>query len=62
MATNDNWGSASNAAQLQASGFAPSNALESAILITLNPGAYTAIVSGSGGGTGVGIVEVYATP
>src|SRR5258706_287699 len=51
IATNDNWGSAANAAQLQAAGFAPSNALESAILITLQPGAYTAIVSGVGGGT-----------
>jgi hypothetical protein len=32
---------------------------ESAILITLPPGAYTAIVSGADGGTGVGIVEVF---
>src|SRR5258706_5861 len=61
IATNDNWGSAANAAQLQAAGFAPSNALESAILITLQPGAYTVVVSGVGGGTGVGIVAVYAT-
>ena len=60
LATNDNWGSAANAAQISASGFAPSNSLESAILITLNPGAYTAIVTGSGGVTGVGIVEVFA--
>ena len=60
MATNDDWGTASNAAQLQASGFAPSNSLESAILIQLSPGAYTAIVTGVNGGTGTGIVEVYA--
>jgi len=59
IATNDDWGSASNAAQIQASGFAPSNSSESAILITLQPGAYTAIVSGVNGGTGVGLVEVY---
>jgi hypothetical protein len=59
IATNDNWGTAANAAQLQAAGFAPSNPLESAILITLAPGAYTALVSGVGGGTGVGIVAVY---
>jgi YVTN family beta-propeller protein len=58
--TNDNWGSAPNAAQIQASGFAPSDPRESAILITLQPGAYTAIVSGVGGTTGVGIVEVFA--
>jgi len=34
-------------------------AQESAILITLPPGAYTAIVSGVSGGTGVGLVEVF---
>ncbi|MGN6733433.1 MAG: Calx-beta domain-containing protein, partial [Candidatus Binatia bacterium] len=38
----------------------PSNCnLESAILVTLPPGAYTAIVTGSNGGTGVGLVEVF---
>jgi hypothetical protein len=37
----------------------PGCALESAMLITLPPGAYTAIVSGVGGVTGVGIVEVF---
>ena len=62
LATNDNWQSAANAAAVTASGFAPSNPLESAILITLSPGAYTAIVTGAAGGTGVGIVEVFATP
>jgi hypothetical protein len=59
IASNDDWGSAANAAQVQSSGFAPSNALESAIYVTLDPGAYTAIVSGVGGGVGVGLVEVY---
>jgi uncharacterized repeat protein (TIGR01451 family) len=59
LATNDDWGSATNAPALTASGFAPSNDLEAAILISLPPGAYTAIVSGVGGGTGVGIVEVF---
>ncbi|MCC6991879.1 MAG: hypothetical protein IT181_22945, partial [Acidobacteria bacterium] len=43
----------------QASGFAPPNPREAAILVTLQPGAYTAIVSGVGGATGVGIVEVF---
>ena len=56
---NDDWQSATNAAELQASGFAPSHSLESAVMITVNPGAYTAIVSGSDGGTGMGIVEVF---
>jgi hypothetical protein len=62
IAVNDDWGTAANAAQLAASGFAPANAQESAILVTLNPGAYTAIVTGAGSTTGVGIVEVFAVP
>jgi len=60
IATNDDWVNAPNASLIQSSGFAPSNSFESAILITLDPGAYTAIVSGVNGGTGVGLVEVYA--
>jgi hypothetical protein len=59
IALNDDFGAAANASQLQASGFAPSHAREAAILVTLAPGAYTAIVSGSGGGTGVGLMEVF---
>ncbi|MDO8263727.1 MAG: hypothetical protein Q7T21_10950 [Gallionella sp.] len=58
--SNDDWQTASNAAAISASGLAPVNTLESAILITLQPGAYTAIVSGSDGGSGVGMVEVFA--
>jgi len=61
LATNDDWQSAANAAQLTAAGFAPTNPLESGILITLNPGAYTAILSGVSGGTGVGVIGVYVT-
>ena len=60
--TNDDWQSAANAAQITASGFAPVDPRESAILVTLNPGAYTAIVSGVGGATGVGIVEAFVVP
>ena len=59
VASNDDWGSAPNAAAIQASGLAPADARESAIMVTLDPGAYTAILSGAGGGTGVGIVAVY---
>ena len=60
IATNDDWGTATNASAITATGLAPVNPLESAILITLQPGAYTAIVSGADGGSGVGIVEVFA--
>jgi hypothetical protein len=61
LATNDDWQAAANSAALTNAGFAPSNALESAILVTLAPGAYTAILSGVGGGTGVGVIGVYVT-
>jgi hypothetical protein len=40
----------------------PANDTESALLITLAPGNYTVIVSGSGGITGVGLVEAYHLP
>jgi hypothetical protein len=56
---NDDWPLAANAAQLQASGFAPGDPHESALLVTLPPGAYTAIVSGKNNTTGVAIVEVF---
>jgi hypothetical protein len=63
IASNDNWQTDANATQLQAAGFAPTNALESALLVTLPPGAYTAILAGAGGvSTGVGIIAVYAVP
>jgi len=39
----------------------PGCALESAILITLNPGAYTVHLSGINGGSGIGLVEVFQT-
>ncbi len=38
---------------------APTDSLESAILISVAPGSYTAIVKGADGGTGNGLVEVY---
>jgi hypothetical protein len=58
VVTNDHWQQAGNAAQIP-NGFAPSNALESAIYTSLAPGAYTAILKGAHGETGVGLVEVY---
>jgi hypothetical protein len=38
---------------------APSDDLDSAILVTLDPGAYTKIVRGVNGRTGIGLVEAY---
>jgi hypothetical protein len=59
IAANDNWQTNANQAEIVGTGIAPSNPLEAALMVTLNPGAYTAIVSGAGGGTGVGIIEVF---
>jgi hypothetical protein len=59
IATNDDWQAGPSVTQLQAAGLAPSNPLESAILVTLPPGAYTTIMSGVGNGTGVGVIGVY---
>ena len=56
---NDNWQS-EQAQQIADSGLKPSNALESAIIATLSPGAYTAIVYDANNGQGVALVEVYA--
>ncbi|HKB90603.1 MAG TPA: MBG domain-containing protein, partial [Opitutaceae bacterium] len=67
VASNTAWGNAANAtdiAQATASAGAFSFAVgstDSAILATLDPGAYTAIVSGADGGTGVSLIEVYDT-
>src|SRR6266496_280349 len=59
IASNDNWMDAPNEQEIINSGRAPSNNLESAILMSLNPGAYTAIVRGVNAGIGIGLVEVY---
>jgi hypothetical protein len=62
IASNDDWQTDASASQLQAAGFAPSNPLESGLLVTLPPGAYTAVLSGVGNATGVGIIGVYVVP
>lgn len=61
LISNDNWTDDSiSAAQLTASGLAPQAPNESAIFTSLLPGAYTAILAGKNGGTGVGLVEIYS--
>jgi hypothetical protein len=59
LASNDSWKS-DQQAQITATGVAPSDDREAAILSApLAPGNYTAIVRGSGGATGVALVEIY---
>jgi hypothetical protein len=65
VATNTGWSTASNASAISAAAslagaFAlPDGSADSAILTTLAPGAYTAVLSGAAGSTGIGLVEVY---
>jgi glucose/arabinose dehydrogenase len=55
---NDNWKSLQQA-EIQATGLNPSDDRESAFLITLEPGSYTAIEKGKNNTTGIGVIEVY---
>ena len=61
LVSNDNWRS-DQETEIEATGLQPTNDLESVILRTLPPGGYTAVVAGSGGSTGVALVEVYRLP
>jgi hypothetical protein len=58
IATNDNWKD-SQEGEIQATTIPPSNDLDSAIVRTLVPGNYTAVLRGVNNGTGIGLVEVY---
>jgi hypothetical protein len=64
LATNDNWKindqtGQSQQAEIEATTIPPTNDLESALVQTLSPGNYTAIVRGKNNTTGVGLVEGY---
>ncbi|MBA3883473.1 MAG: aryl-sulfate sulfotransferase [Chthoniobacterales bacterium] len=56
---NDDWKTQSNAAEIEATGAAPTHETEAAILMPLPAGVYTGIVRGSNGGTGNASFEVY---
>ena len=62
--SNDNWRDTQEAA-IEATGIPPNDNRESAIVVTLDPGAYTAILKGKNDTTGTALVEAYdldATP
>ncbi len=58
IASNDDWGNAANASAISATGFAPSNSKEAAILSTLSVGSYSVII-GNGGTGNNGLYELY---
>lgn len=59
LGRSDDWRNDSSAADLGS--LAPADERESALIRTLPPGTYTVTLQGNGGGTGVGLVEVYQT-
>ena len=59
IATNSNWQDNVNWIDIQRNGLAPPNALESALVLHLPAGRYTATVSGANGATGNALVEAY---
>jgi hypothetical protein len=59
IASNDNWQDGTNATDIQRKKLSPPNTLDSAIVLHLPAGSYTAIVRGANGATGNALVEVY---
>ena len=59
ITSNDNWMDAPNRQEIIDSTIAPTNDFESAILLSLDPGLYTAIVRGVNNTTGIGLVEAF---
>ncbi len=59
VAANDDWASGPAGAALASVGLVPGDAREAALVLDLGAGAYTAIVGGKAGATGVALVEIY---
>jgi hypothetical protein len=66
--TNDDWGQATNVGEMRSATTAagaftlPENSLDAAILISLEPGIYTAHATSANSSTGVALIEVYEVP
>jgi hypothetical protein len=60
LLSNDDWqDDPASAAQMISRNLAPQHAKESGIYSVVPPGAFTAILAGKSGGTGIGLVEIY---
>jgi len=59
IVSNDNWQDSDSIDAIVATGIAPSNNNEPAIVATLEPGAYTAVVGGANSSIGYANLEIY---
>lgn len=59
VGSNDDWAMHPDSARVRDANLAPTNGEEAALYADLTPGAYTALMRGFNGGTGIGLVEVY---
>jgi hypothetical protein len=57
--TNDNWRTGGQETAIQASGLAPADDNEAAIIRTVPAGNFTAIIRGANNTTGIGLIEIY---
>ena len=57
--TNDDWQAGPDAQELAADGLAPGDSRDAALISSLSPGNYTAILRDANGATGIGLVELY---
>jgi len=58
VAQNDNWRTTQES-DIMATGMAPMQDSEAALVVTLQPGVYTTLLNGVGGGTGIGLLDVF---
>lgn len=59
LMSNDDWRNSPDAVEIMNTGIPPTNDLESAIIVSLAPGQYTAALAGKDGGIGNGLIEIY---
>ena len=57
IASNDDWKLEQQ--KVEATGLQPSNDKESALVVSLDPGAYTVVMRGNGSGSGIGVVDMF---
>lgn len=68
VAVNDDWETSANAAEIRSAAVSvgafalPPGSRDAAVLVTLAPGNYTALVEGAAGTSGVALVELYEVP